>query len=420
LQKQREPALIARYLELEEIDMTASKRRPVSILAKAVLGLAFAGLAVASLAADKVKIGFVSTLSGPSSALGVDIRDAFLLYVKMNGGKLGGLPAEVLVSDDQFKPDVARQLFERNVKRDHVDFMTGVVFSNIMLAALPEAIDNKVIYVSPNAAPSPMAGKDCNPWFFAVSWPNDAYHEAAGEFANQRGLKSVYLVAPNYQAGKDSLAGFKRTFKGQVVGENYTKLGQLDYAAELAEIRAAKPQVLYIFLPGGMGINFIKQFVAAGLGKETMLLLPGFSADQDVIGPVGPSMAGLFNTAHWSPDFTNAANQKFVAEFRKEYKRTPTLYASQGYDDAQLIDATIRATKGNLADKDALRRAMRTAKFDSVRGPFKFNTNQYPIQNYYVRTVGSDGHGGLINKSFNDPILRDHGDAYVQACKMPK
>jgi len=400
--------------------MTASKRRPVSTLGKAVLGIAFAGLAVAALAADKVKIGFVSTLSGPSSALGVDIRDAFLLYVKMNGGKLGGLPAEVLVSDDQFKPDVARQLFERNVKRDHVDFMTGVVFSNIMLAALPEAIDNKVIYVSPNAAPSPMAGKDCNPWFFAVSWPNDAYHEAAGEFANQRGLKSVYLVAPNYQAGKDSLAGFKRTFKGQVVGENYTKLGQLDYAAELAEIRAAKPQVLYIFLPGGMGINFIKQFVAAGLGKETMLLLPGFSADQDVIGPVGPAMAGLFNTAHWSPDFTNAANQKFVAEFRKEYKRTPTLYASQGYDDAQLIDATIRATKGNLADKDALRRAMRTAKFDSVRGPFKFNTNQYPIQNYYVRTVGSDGHGGLINKSFNDPILRDHGDAYVQACKMPK
>jgi branched-chain amino acid transport system substrate-binding protein len=400
--------------------MIAPKRRPVSVLAKTVLGLAFAGLAAASLAADKVKIGFVSTLSGPSSALGVDIRDAFQLYVKMNGGKLGGLPAEVLVSDDQFKPDVARQLFERDIKRDHVDFMTGVVFSNIMLAALPEAIDNKVIYVSPNAAPSPMAGKDCNPWFFAVSWPNDAYHEAAGEFANQRGLKSVYLVAPNYQAGKDSLAGFKRTFKGQVVGENYTKLGQLDYAAELAEIRAAKPQVLYIFLPGGMGINFIKQFVAAGLGKETMLLLPGFSADQDVIGPVGPSMAGLFNTAHWSPDFTNAANQKFVAEFRKEYKRTPTLYASQGYDDAQLIDATIRATKGNLADKDALRRAMRTAKFDSVRGPFKFNTNQYPIQNYYVRTVGSDGHGGLINKSFNDPILRDHGDAYVQACKMPK
>jgi branched-chain amino acid transport system substrate-binding protein len=370
-------------------------------------------------AADKVKVGFVSTLSGPSSALGVDIRDGFLLAVKLNGGKLGGLPAEVLISDDQFKPDVAKQLFEKNIKRDKVDFMTGVVFSNIMLAALPEALDNNVIYISPNAAPSSIAGKDCNPLFFAVSWPNDAYHEAAGEFANQRKLKSVYLVAPNYQAGKDSLAGFKRMFKGQVVGENYTKLGQLDYAAELAEIRAAKPQAVYIFLPGGMGINFIKQYVGAGLGKETTLLLPGFSADQDVIKPVGDSMAGLFNTAHWSPDFTNAANQKFMTEFQKEYGRIPTLYASQGYDAAQLINAGVRDVKGHLENPEALRKALKAARFDSVRGPFKFNTNQYPIQNYFVRVVGNNPQGGgLINKSFDQPILRDRGDAYVQDCKM--
>jgi len=379
---------------------------------------AAASLSVGALAADKVKVGFVSTLSGPSSALGVDIRDGFLLAVKLNGGKLGGLPAEVLVSDDQFKPDVAKQLFEKNVKRDHVDFMTGVVFSNIMLAALPEALDNKTIYISPNAAPSSMAGKDCNPLFYAVSWPNDAYHEAAGAFANQRDLKSVYLLAPNYQAGKDSLAGFKRMFKGQVVGENYTKLGQLDYAAELAEIRAAKPQALYIFLPGGMGINFIKQFVGTGLSRDITLLLPGFSADQDVINPVGPAMSGLFNTAHWSPDFSNAANQKFMAEFEKEYKRIPTLYASQGYDAAQLINAAVRDVKGKLDDREGLRKALKAARFDSVRGAFKFNTNQYPIQNYYVRTVGSDGKGGLINKSFNAPILKDHGDAYVGDCKM--
>ncbi len=400
--------------------MNTQPSRPVTAWTRTLLALALAGAAATSMAADQVKVGFVSTLSGPSSALGTDIRDAFQLFVKLNGGKLGGLPAEVLVSDDQFKPAVARQLFERNVKRDKVDFMTGVVFSNIMLAALPEALDNKVTYISANAAPSSMAGKDCHPYFFAVSWPNDAYHEAAGAFANQRGLKSVYLVAPNYQAGKDSLAGFKRTFKGQVVGENYTKLGQLDYAAELAEIRAAKPQVLYIFLPGGMGINFIKQFVGAGLGQQTMLLLPGFSADQDVIGPVGQAMAGLFNTAHWSPDLDNAANKKFVAEFRKEYKRTPTLYASQGYDDAQLIDAAVRSLKGKLDDKEAVRRAVRNAKFDSVRGAFRFNVNQYPIQNYYVRTIGSDGNGGLINKSFNEPILRDHGDAYSQLCTMGK
>ena len=401
--------------------MNASNCLLHNALKKTFLGLALIALSSAgfsTFAADKVKIGFVSTLSGPSSALGVDIRDGFQLAVKLNGGKLGGLPAEVLISDDQFKPDVARQLFERNIKRDKVDFMTGVVFSNIMLAALPEALDNKVIYINPNAAPSSMAGKECNPLFFAVSWPNDAYHEAAGALANQRTLKSVFLLAPNYQAGKDSLAGFKRTFKGQIVGESYTKLGQLDYAAELAEIRAAKPQALYIFLPGGMGINFIKQFVSAGLGKETQLLLPGFSADQDVIGPVGPSMAGLFNTAHWSPDFTNPANIKFMAEFRKEYKRTPTLYASQGYDAALLINAAVRDVKGNLDDKEAVRKALRSARFDSVRGPFKFNNNQYPVQNYFVRVVGSDGQGGLINKSFAEPILRNHGDAYAEQCAM--
>ena len=368
--------------------------------------------------ADKVKVGFVSTLSGPSSALGVDIRDGFLLAVKLNGGKLGNLPAEVLVSDDQFKPDVAKQLFEKNIKRDKVDFMTGVVFSNIMLAALPEALDANTFYISPNAAPSSIAGKDCNPLFFAVSWPNDAYHEAAGQYANTRDLKSVYLVAPNYQAGKDSLAGFKRMFKGTISGENYTKLGQLDYAAELAEIRAARPQAVYIFLPGGMGINFIKQYVGAGLGKDTTLLLPGFSADQDVINPVGAAMAGLFNTAHWSPDFTNPANVKFVAEFQKEYKRVPTLYASQGYDAALLIDAAVRDTKGKLEDQAAVKKALKAARFESVRGPFKFNTNQYPIQNYYVRTIGNDGKGGLVNKSFSEPILKNHGDAYVQSCAM--
>jgi branched-chain amino acid transport system substrate-binding protein len=389
-----------------------------SIARNALLALSLAAAGFTAAAADKVKVGFVSTLSGPSAALGVDIRDGFMLAVKLNGGKLGGLPADVEIADDQFKPDVGRSLFERFVKRDKVNFMTGVVFSNIMLAALPEAVDNNTIYISPNAAPSSIAGKDCNPLFFAASWPNDAYHEAAGAFANQRGLKNAYLLAPNYQAGKDSLAGFKRTFKGQIIGESYTKLGQLDYAAEIAEIRAAKPQTLYIFLPGGMGINFIKQFVGSGLSKDVMLLLPGFSADQDVISAVGPSMAGLFNTAHWSPDLDNAANKKFVAEFQKAYNRLPTLYASQGYDTALLMDAAVKSVKGKVEDVQAVRKALREARIDSTRGPFKFNTNQYPIQNYYVRTVGNDGKGGLVNKSFNEPILKNHGDAYVDQCKM--
>ena len=390
-----------------------------SILAAAVAApLACLLAASPAAAADKVKVGFVSTLSGPSAALGVDIRDAFLLAVKLNGGKLGGLPADVIIGDDQFKPDVGKQLFEKNIKRDRVDFMTGVVFSNILLAGVPEAFESKTFYISPNAAPSPLAGKNCDPHFFAVSWPNDAYHEAAGQHATNKGFKSVYLIAPNYQAGKDSLSGFKRFYKGRIAGEVYTKLGQLDYSAELAEVRAAKPDVLYTFLPGGMGINFIKQFVGAGLSRDITLLQPGFGADQDIIRPVGDAMLGIFDTAHWALDLPNPANRKFVAEFEKEYKRLPTVYAAQGYDSALLIDSAVRDVKGKLDDKDAVRKALKAARFQSVRGDFKFNTNQYPIQNYYLRVVGKDSQGRLVNKSLGEPILKNHGDAYVQDCSM--
>jgi branched-chain amino acid transport system substrate-binding protein len=368
-------------------------------------------------AADKVTVGFISTLSGPSAALGVDIRDAFMLAVKLNGGKLGGLPAEVLVGDDQFKPEVGRQLAEKYVKLDRVDFLTGFVFSNIMLASVPVAFENKVIYVSPNAAPSPLAGKQCNPWFFAASWPNDAYHEAAGQYATTQGFRGVYMLAPNYQAGKDSLAGFKRFYKGNVLGEVYTQLGQLDYSAELAQVRAAKPQAVYIFLPGGMGVNFIKQFVAAGLARNIQLITPGFSSDQDIIRAVGEPMIGIHDAAHWALDLDNAANRKFVAEFEREYKRLPTVYASQGYDTALLLDSAVRELKGGIEDKEAVRKALKAAKFQSVRGPFKFNRNQYPIQNYYLRVVAKDAQGRLVNKT-QATIFKDRGDAYVDECPM--
>jgi branched-chain amino acid transport system substrate-binding protein len=370
-----------------------------------------------ALAQQKLKIGFITTLSGVNGNIGEDMKNSVELALDHLKRKVGGLDTEVIFGDDQFKPDVGRQLAEKNVKLDKVDFLTGFVFSNIMLAAVPVAFENKTIYVSPNAAPSPLAGKQCNPYFFVASWPNDAYHEAAGQHATNKGYKSVYLIAPNYQAGKDSLAGFKRFYKGNVSNEVYTQLGQLDYSAELAQVRAAKPDALYIFLPGGMGINFIKQFVAAGLSKDMQLLTPGFSSDQDVIRPVGDALLGTFDTAHWALDLDNPANKKFVAAFEKEYNRLPSLFAAQGYDAALLIDAAVRDAKGKLEDVEALRKALRAAKFESVRGPFRFNKNQYPIQNYYLRVVGRDSQGRLVNKTMGT-IFKDRGDAYVQECPM--
>ena len=373
--------------------------------------------AASAYAADKVKVGFISTLSGPNASIGIDIRDAFNLAVKLNGGKLGGLPAEVLVGDDGLKPEQAKQLAERYLQRDRVDFITGIVFSNVVLAVAPDAIANKVFFISPNAGPAQYTGAQCNPFFFAASWPSEAYSEAAGEYVTSKGLKNVIFLAPNYVGGHDAATGFKRYFKGKLQEEMYTKLGQLDYAAELSQIRAAKPQALYVFLPGGMGVNFIKQFVAAGMSQEIQLIVPLWGSDQDIIRAVGDPMLGLFSVGHWSIDLDNAANRKFVAEFEKEYKRLPTGYAASGYDTAMLMDSAIRKVKGRIEDKDALRAALRAADFKSVRGEFKFGPNQFPVQNYYLQLVGKDNNGRIVHKTIGT-VLKDRADAYVQNCKM--
>ena len=381
------------------------------------VALALALAMTSAHAADKVKVGFLSTLSGPGGALGVDIEDGFKLALKSTGNKLGGLPAELVVVDDQQNPDVAKQATDRLLKRDKVDLMTGIVFSNIMLAVGPTIFDSKTFYVSANAGPSQYAGAQCNPYFFNVAWQNDNLHEAVGKHVAQKGFKNVALVAPNYPAGKDALTGFKRYYNGKVADEIYTKLGQLDYAAELAQIRATKPDAVYIFLPGGMGINFIKQYAAAGLAKDVPLFGPGFSADEDVIRAAGDAMNGMYNASQWAHDLPNAENRKFVADFEREYGRLPSLYASQGYDAALLVDAAVRKVKGNLDDKDGLRAALASADFKSVRGAFRFNRNHYPVQDYYLRVVEKDAKGRVTNRTVGT-IFKDHADAYANECAM--
>jgi branched-chain amino acid transport system substrate-binding protein len=376
---------------------------------------------VSAFAADaprtSVKVGFLSTLSGPGAGLGVDIRDGFNLAVKTLGGKLGGLPAEVLIVDDQQKPEVAQQATEKFLKKDKVDFMTGIVFSNIMLAVGPAVFDNKTFYLSANAGPSQYAGEQCNPFYFNVASQNDNLHEAVGKYVQDKGFKNVVLIAPNYPGGKDAMSGFKRFYKGKIGEEIYTKLGQLDYAAELAQIRSLKPDAVFFFLPGGMGINFVKQFVAAGLSADTQLFAPGFAADEDVIRAVGAPMLGMFNSSNWAHDLDNAENKRFVADFQKDYGRLPSLYASLGYDTAMLIDAAVRDVKGKLDDKEGLRKALEAKRFKPVRGEFTFNSNHNPVQDYYLRVIGKDAQGRITNKTIGT-IFSKHADAYVAQCKM--
>lgn len=368
-------------------------------------------------AAETVKVGFLSTLSGPAAGLGTDIRDGFQLAIKQLGGKLGGLPAEVIIADDKQDPNTAKQVTERFLKKDKVDFMTGIVFSNILLAVAKPVFDHRTFYISPNAGPSQLAGKDCNPYFFNVAWQNDNYAEAMGKWASDKGIKSVVTVVPNYPAGKDMVSGFKRYFNGRIADETYTKLGQLDYAAELAQLRATRPEGVFVFLPGGMGINFIKQFVAAGLSRDIQLIVTGWQADEDTIPAVGEALLGTFNAAHWAHDLDNPANRKFVAAYEKEYRRLPSVYSAQGYDAAMLMDAAVRNAKGKLGDKAALRKALEAAAFDSVRGKFRFNSNHFPVQDYYLRVVHKDKQGRITNKLMGT-IFTNHADAYVGECRM--
>ena len=366
--------------------------------------------------ADTVKIGMITTLSGGGSALGIAVRDGFKLAIDQGGGKLGGHPVELIVKDDARKPDKAKQIADRFIKKDKVHIMTGIIWSNLAIAVVPKVVRTDIFYISPNAGPSLLAGKGCHENYFNVAWQNDNLHEAMGQYVRDNKFKRVYILAPNYPAGKDALRGFKRFYKGKPAAEVYTKLGQKDYAAEITAIRSAKPDAVFFFLPGGMGISFIKQYNQAGLMKEIPLFGPAFSFDQTILNAVGKAALGVMNSSQWNKDIDNLANKRFVADFKKTYGRLPSLYASQGYDTARLIASALKAVEGDMSKKDVFREALRKAEFESVRGSFKFGPNHHPIQDIYIREVVEED--GLLANRIVTKAFANHSDAYVNQCKM--
>lgn len=367
-------------------------------------------------AEKSVKIGMITTLSGGGASLGIDIRDGFELALKQKGGKLGGVTTELSVVDDARKVENAKQIATRMIKQDDVDVITGIVWSNLAMAVVPGVTRAGKIYISPNAGPSALAGKRCNENYFNVAWQNDNLHEAMGQYVTDAGYKNVYMLAPNYPAGKDALAGFKRFYTGKIAAEVYTKLGQVDYAAEIANLRAAKPDAVYFFLPGGMGVNFVKQYAQAGLTQKTPLYGPAFSFDEGILKAVGDAALGTFNTSQYSHDLDNPTNKAFVQAFMEAYGRKPSLYASQGYDAAMLLDSAIAKVAGNTKDTEAFRAALKAADFSSVRGNFAFGPNNHPIQDIYVRKVIKDGEG--VTNEIVGKVFTNHSDAYATECNM--
>ncbi len=373
-------------------------------------------LAAPAGAADNVKIGFITTLSGPAGIIGKHMKDASELSLSMLGGKLGGVPAQIIYGDDQQKPDIGRQVADEMLTRDKVDFLSGIIWSNVMLAIYQPAIQSGVMLISANAGPHEIAGEKCAPNFFSASWQNDQTPEAMGKFMDDQKMSDVYLIAPDYAAGRDMMSGFKRFFKGKVTAETYAKFGQSDYQVEISQIRDANPKAVFAFLPGGMGIQFVKQYAQAGM-REKIPLYSAFTVDETTLPAIGDAADGNYEVGFWSPDLDNPRNEEFVGAFRQKYNYWPSFYAAQSFDAIAMIDRAVAAVKGDLADKKGMIAALEKADFPSVRGKFKYNTNHFPIENFYLLRIAKS-HDGTFVRRIQKTVFADHADAYAGECKM--
>jgi branched-chain amino acid transport system substrate-binding protein len=390
-------------------------RKPLLTVAAGIAAIALAFSAPVS-AQEKIKIGFISTFSGPQGVMGQYMKESVELALDHLGRKIGGREVEVFYGDDQLKPDVGVQVAEEMLKKNQVDFVSGIIWSNVMLAVVPVVTGAGHIMVGTNAGASPLAGSQCNKLYFSTSWNNDQTPEAMGKYLQDTGVNDLYVMAPNYQAGKDMVAGLKRYYRGRIVEETYTKLGQQDYQAEITQLRSKNPKAVFAFLPGGMGIQFLKQYDQAGL-RGQLPLYTVYTVDEISIPAVKDAGLGIYETRYWSPDLKNPANQKFVTDYKKKYGKLPVFYGAQSYDGIMLIDSAVRAVKGNVKDVNGMVTAMEKANFKSLRGPFTYNVNHHPIQNFYllksVKTPNGD-----IEMRIQKTIFEKYKDSYYQDCKV--
>jgi branched-chain amino acid transport system substrate-binding protein len=384
------------------------------VLRLAAFTAVFGIVSHSALAQEKLKIGLMVTLSGPAASLGQQVRDGFNLAIKDLGGKMAGREVEVVTVDDELKPDAAVTKVKGLLERDKVDFVVGPIFSNILQAIHKPVTDTKTFLISPNAGPSSYAGKNCSPFFYVTSYQNDQVHEDLGKVAQDRGYKRVYVMVPNYQAGKDSAAGFKLDYKGEVVEESYVPLGTLDFQVELSKIASQKPDAVFTFMPGGMGVSLVKQYSQAGLADK-IPVLSAFTVDESTLPAQQDAAVGMFGGADWAPDLNNAQSKKFVAAYEATYSSVPGSYAMQGYDAALLIDSAVKGVKGDLANKDAVAAALKKADFTSLRGNFKFNVNGYPIQDFYLTKVAKRA-DGKFQTEIVQKVFENYGDRYAKEC----
>lgn len=380
--------------------------------------LAVAALAGAALAQEEqLTIGYINTLSGPAGSYGVEMLNAYQLGLEHTGGTMGGIPVELVTGDDQARPQIAIQLAREMIERDEIDFMSGLLFSNVGEAVNSVVLPSGRMVVASVGGSSTLAGEGCQENYFIASWNTDTMFEAIGAYLRKTGVERVAAIATNYQAGWDAVAGLKLGYEGDLVGEVLVQLDQTDFGAELSQIRAADPEAIVMFLPGGSGIAFQRQFTQSGMRETVDRYLATFQADETTFSALGDAAVGLINAGPWSPELDNAANEKFVSGFREAYGRNPSVLAAMSYDTVLLLDAAIAAVDGNVQDLEAFREALQTVEFESVRGNFSFGNNHFPIQDFYISEIVRDDEGNLQN-ALIDRVFEDKADAHHTACPL--
>ncbi len=366
---------------------------------------------------DTLTIGVIATLSGTGGSLGQAMVDGFKLAVNRAGGKFAGRTVNLVIEDDQMRPDVAVQLVRKMLEQDKVDLFAAFTYSNVMLAIDKPIVDSKSIVIAANAGPSELAGPGCSPYVFYTGVQTEQLPDAIGRYLTMKKVSDLYFMGPNYQASRDFNAGLKRGYKGAFKSEIYTTLNQLDYAAELTQLRLAHPGAVFAFYPGSMGVNYIKQYAQAGLKQTTPLYTVG-TVDGATLPAMGDAAVGSISAASWTPDLKYPASKTFTEAFEKAYNYIPSQWSAYAYDASLLIQAALVKVKGDTANKPRLIEALDTARFPSVRGDVQFSSNHFLVQNLYMVSFEKDAQGRYTSVSHED-IVPNAQNAYIDACKMP-
>ncbi|MBC7953081.1 MAG: ABC transporter substrate-binding protein [Rhodospirillaceae bacterium] len=393
-------------------------RRLIAFLGLLVLpGAAHALPSGAGASDPSIVVGVVATLTGPGALAGQDLVDGFNLALKQLGGRFSNQEVRVVLADDKGSPDIARQQVKRLMDRERLDMVLTGVSAPSLATIIKPLVDARLFVLNLDQSPPALSGAECSQFLFSLAAPVDGLHEAMGQYLAAEHIRRVVVVGPQTGVTNDAVAALKRTFPGEVVAVLSPHPGAATFAPELDHIKQLKPDAIYSLLTGGMGGGFVRAWGASPLKGEIPLFPLWPAVERQMLPAMADAAQDMISIGTWGNDLDSIPNRRLNADFEMEFGRPPSTWAAQGYDAAFLVDSALKATNGKTSNEDALRTALRRADFISARGSFKFNTNQFPVLNYYLRKVSRDAKGRPTHE-MRGVVLKEWRDRQAHSCPM--